>query len=276
MKLKLVPILLYIILSTLMVTVWWTYENKNVGEYRTIAQSLSEQIAMQVQDNISIQMTNAESFRDILIHDPINSSEDFADKLKGLIGREKGFHSITYIDNDGRVQYLHTFEQPIWPSKSLVSDQGSQSINATLLLAQNSGDIAISPVFHFDNGEKGYIIIYPLLDEDENQGFLVYVINAYDMIKEYISVQYSSEFIFYVDDLENEIFNSGNNNPSSASEILGSYSIPVFDRFWTIYIALSPTAISELLSLTSKIILVIGLFVTFWISWTVKKYLDFP
>ncbi|MBT3252013.1 MAG: cache domain-containing protein [Candidatus Marinimicrobia bacterium] len=273
-KSRIVPILLYFVLSSMLIIVWWIFEKRNISEHRNIATSLSEQVALRIGDNINHKLSNMDVFRDEWENTPLKSKEKFSERVEKILNSTGGFHSINYIDIEGNIVFLSESKGHIWGIQSNMLDTSDQALYDTFSLARKTGDITISSVYEISNNRNGYIIFFPIKNDGVISGYLNCVLSVDKIVNYCLSRGSFKEYVFYIDDLQNEIYSSIKTEQIISSEILGSYAVPVFNRFWTVYVALTPWAVKELLSLSSKIILIFGLLVIFWISWTVKNFLE--
>lgn len=273
-KSLIIPILLYFVLSSILIFVWWIFEKRNISEHKNIATILSEQVALRIGDNINHKLSNMDVFREEWEGSPLKSKDEFTERVEKILNSTGGFHSINYIDTEGNIVFLSESKGHLWGIQSNMLDPSDQAVYDTFSLARKTGDIAISSVYEISKNRNGYIIFFPIKIDGQISGYLNCVLSVDKIVNYCLSRGSFKEYVYYIDDLQNEIYSNINADQIITSEILGSYSVPVFNRFWTVYVALTPWAVKELLSFSSKIILIFGLLIVFWISWTVKSFIE--
>jgi PAS domain S-box-containing protein len=264
-----IPVFTYIILLVVFITGWWLFQQRNILEFKTISSTISKQLAFRISDNIRYHIDELYRLKQEWENKPFDNYDDFTVTIERILLSKGGFQAINFVDTSGTIIWVvpeATNRGAI--GKNLYNHQ-DPSVIATYTKTVDEGKLEFTPPIPLFQGGWGYASYLPVILDDKVVGYINGVFRIDDIIEYCLSNQDLKQFVYYIDDNNKEIYQSFQPLPNITLEILGSYSIPVFDRFWTVYVSPSSDA-KDFPSLSSKIILILGVIIIFCISWMLR------
>ena len=264
-----IPAFTYILLLVIFVSGWWLFEQRNILEFRTISSTISKQLAFRISDNIRYHIDELYRLKQEWENQSFDSYEEFSAVIDRILLSKGGFQAINFVDTSGTIIWVvpeATNRGAI--GKNLYNHQDPAVIE-TYTKTVREGTLEFTPPIPLFQGGWGYASYLPVILDGIVVGYINGVFRIDDIIEYCLSNQDLKQFVYYIDDDDKEIYQSYQHQPNMTLEILGSYSIPVFERTWTVYVSPSSEA-KDFPSIFSKIILVLGIIIIFCISWMLR------
>ncbi len=260
-------------MTGIVIFVWWQYEVRTLNEYRINASTISKQLAIRLDENIQYHLSALHHLKYHWEKYPVTTREKFEDDVADIFSQFPGFQAINFVDTTGTILWIYP-EATNLPAKGKnLYSHPSKSVSETFERAKNSHLVSVTPPVDLLQGGKGYASYFPIVKDSTLLGFINGVFRIEDIIKQCLSRGDLENFVYYIDDDTTEIYSS-TSDTDVAVEILGSYSVLIFDRFWTVYVTLSPEVLKSMPRAHSILMLFAGLFFSMAVAYLIKMIID--
>jgi len=257
------PLTFYFILSLAIIVIWWYFEKTVLDDHKSISKVISEQISYRIQDVFSHHVSSLKHLKREWEKTDHRTQSEYAIMVNDVLADFGGFQAVNFVDTAGTIIWVNPVEgNEEALGKSLLSHPDSPVV-AAFKKAKKTLTFQVTPPIHLFQGGMGYASYLPVVINDKPVGFINGVFKVMHIMEYCVAAKDIGNFVFYIDDNDQEVYRSSNADDSFAMEILGSNTVFAFDRFWTVYVTLDPHFYKAYPSRLTVVFLITGIIISF-------------
>jgi PAS domain S-box-containing protein len=179
----------------------------------------------------------------------------------------KGFDGIRWVDPSNRVGWTISLQS--YEAEEGMNLAFEERRRAALEAARNTGRSAVSRTVELTKGGKGFLIIAPLYDGDNFEGYIDGFFRIQHLLDTALSEEVSSGYAVVVYEGNDEIYRRSESSNQQRSELAEAKELALTGMNWRVEVWPEKKMVTELQSSVPTITLLVGLLISFILAWTV-------
>ncbi len=184
-----------------------------------------------------------------------------------LVGDYQGFDGIRWVDPSNHIGWTI-------PLQGHEAEQGmylafEERRRAALEAALSTGLLAVSRPVELTTGGKGFLVLVPLYDGDNFDGYIDGSFRIQHLLDTVLSEEVTSGYGVVVSEGNDEIYRRSESSNQQGSEWADTKDLALPGMDWRVEVWPEKKKLAELQSSVSTVTVVAGLFISFILAWTV-------